>query len=142
MTQVQWSPNLSVGNDEIDADHEKLIGLLNGLMADIEKGSGHEVIRTGLEQLMAETQNHFRHEERIMLQASYPELAYHQRLHESLMQEIREFHSSLESGSDIGPEVTEFLKNWLISHIMESDNQLGGYLQGLAAGQAGQTGPE
>ena len=31
------------------------------------------------------------------------------------------------------------MKAWLVSHIMESDKQLGGYLQGLAAarGEAG-----
>lgn len=142
MTRVHWSPNLSVGNDEIDADHEKLIDLLNSLVSSVEAGSGLDVVRAELEHLMTETENHFRHEERIMTQANYPELGYHQRIHEALMKEIREFHSELAGGTEIGPEITDFIRNWLVSHIMESDKQLGGYLQGLAAGQSGQTGPE
>ena len=138
MTLVHWNPNLSVGSDEIDADHGILIDLLNSLAASLEAGSGPKVVSDALDKLVAETESHFRREEQIMERESYPELEYHRRIHEALLKEIRQFREELEGGSEIGPEVTEFIRNWLISHIMESDKQLGGYLQGLAAGRSGQ----
>lgn len=130
MTAVRWSPNLSVGSEEIDSEHAKLIDLLNALASEIEAGGGHDAIRERLDSLIAETEQHFRHEEAIMDRESYPELGYHQRIHQALIQEIAEFRDSLDDGMEIGSEITDFIKNWLISHIMESDKQLGGYLEG------------
>ena len=133
MTAVKWSPNLSVGSEEIDREHEDLIALLNNLAANVEAGMGAEAVKGCLDKLLDHTEQHFRHEEAIMARAEYPDLDHHHRLHEALMEEIREFRKELDGGTDIGPEVTDFIKTWLISHIMESDKQLGGYLQGRAA---------
>ena len=45
-------------------------------------------------------------------------------------EEIQELRKNFVAGMEIGPEITEFLKSWLISHIMESDKHFGGYLEG------------
>lgn len=134
MAVAHWSPNLSVGIEAIDADHEVLIDLLNRLGAEIEGGGTHEAVAERLDELIAQTESHFRREEEIMTREEYPEAEYHGRLHAALLQEVRDFRKDLEEGMEVGPEITKFLKTWLISHILESDQHLGGYLEGRTPG--------
>ena len=130
MPLVHWSPNLGVGAEELDSDHKELIEILNRLHGEVESSAGHEAISQTLDDLIARTEMHFRREEEIMAEEDYPEAEYHANLHQALTEEIREFKTAFAAGMEIGPEITEFIKRWLISHIMESDKHLGGYLEG------------
>ena len=130
MTVAHWSPNLSVGVEALDADHKALIDLLNELGAEVDAGATYETIAERLDALIARTEAHFRREEEIMAREAYPEAEYHGRIHAALLQEVRDFRADLDTGMEIGPEITGFIKTWLISHIQESDQHLGGYLEG------------
>jgi hemerythrin-like metal-binding protein len=130
MATTHWSPNLSVGVEELDCDHQELIDLMNQLDAEVERAAGHDAISRKLDELIARTERHFRREEEIMAQNEYPDAEHHARLHDALIEEIGEFRQGLAAGAEIGPEITGFMKRWLISHIIESDKHLGGYLEG------------
>ena len=129
---VHWSPNLSVGVETLDNDHRSLIDSLNRLDSAIADGRVDE--EEGLlDGLIERTEEHFEHEEAIMVQADYPELDHHRSVHRALIAEIREFRKEFDEGKVIGPETTAFIKDWLLKHILESDKALGGYLQGRDA---------
>ena len=130
MPLVHWSPNLSVGAEELDSDHQELIALLNRLDGEVASSAGHDAISRTLDELIARTETHFRREEQIMAEEDYPGTEQHTKLHQALAEEVQEFKAEFVAGMEIGPEITEFLKRWLISHIMESDKHLGGYLEG------------
>ena len=130
MATTHWSPNLSVGVTEIDSDHQELIALMNALDEEVEGAAAHATITMRLDALIARTEEHFRREEEIMRQEHYPDVEHHARVHRALIEEIRELRQGHLAGTDIGPEVADFIKRWLISHIMESDKHLGGYLEG------------
>lgn len=130
MPTTHWSPNLSVGVTEIDSDHQELIALMNALDGEVEGAGEHGAITRRLDALIARTDSHFRREEEIMRQEHYPDVEHHARVHQALIEEIRELREAHLAGTDIGPEITDFIKRWLISHIMESDKHLGGYLEG------------
>ena len=134
MSVVHWSPNLSVGVEVLDADHEALIDLLNRLVAEVEGGGVFERVAERLDELIAHTEDHFRREEEIMAREEYPGAEHHGHIHAALLQEVRDFRKEFEAGMEIGPEITEFIRTWLISHILESDKHLGGYLEGRASG--------
>ena len=134
MSAVHWSPNLSIGVEDLDSDHRALIDILNELDAEVAEGAGHGAVALKLDELIVRTEAHFRREEAIMAREHYPEAAHHARVHEALLEEIRQFRDEHRAGSAIGPEITAFLKRWLISHIIESDKHLGGYLEGRGAG--------
>jgi hemerythrin-like metal-binding protein len=68
-----------------------------------------------------------------MAREEYPEAEHHAKIHQALTEEIQEFRKEFGAGMEIGPEITEFIKRWLISHIMESDKHLGGFLEGRRA---------
>lgn len=133
MSIAHWSPNLSIGVEELDSDHKELIDLLNQLDAEVGQTAGHDAISRKLDELIARTEAHFRHEEEIMVREKYPETQHHARVHQALMEEIRELRADHAAGTEIGPEITEFIKRWLIGHIIESDKHLGGYLEGRGA---------
>ena len=133
MSIAHWSPNLSVGVEELDSDHQDLIELLNQLDAAIGSAGGHDEISQKLDELIARTETHFRREEEIMAREEYPEIEHHALVHRALVEEIRDFRKDQAAGTEIGPEITEFIKRWLVSHIIESDKHLGGYLEGRQA---------
>jgi len=133
MSATHWSPNLSVGVEALDADHQGLIDLLNQLDAEVGRAAGYEAISQTLDELISHTEAHFRREEEIMAREEYPDAEHHAMVHQALTEEMGAFRKDFTAGMEIGPEITEFIKRWLISHIMESDKHLGGYLLGRGA---------
>lgn len=130
MPIAHWSPNLSVGIEELDADHQELIGVLNRLDLEVGHAAGHDTISQILDEFISRVNTHFLREEKIMLREEYPEADHHAKVHRALADELQEFRTEFLAGMEIGPEIPEFIKRWLISHIMESDKHLGGYLEG------------
>jgi hemerythrin len=133
MPIAHWSPNLSVGVEELDSDHQELMEVLNQLDLEVRRAAGHEAISQTLDELISRAETHFRREEEIMAREEYPEAEHHAKIHQALTEEIQEFRKEFGAGMEIGPEITEFIKRWLISHIMESDKHLGGFLEGRRA---------
>jgi hemerythrin len=130
MAFVQWSLNLSVGIDFMDADHRKLMELLTELHDLVGTGQGQAAMVEKLDELIDFTEQHFRLEERLMEENAYDEFEQHRQLHELLLQEVAELRQHLTVGEkNAGHEVMDFLKDWLMRHILESDKDLGGFLQ-------------
>ena len=134
MSFVNWSPNLSVGIEFIDADHQQSITLLSEFQELMVSGRTRAAAIEKLDELIEFCEQHFRLEERLMKENNYREFAQHQALHKDLLRQISDLRERLVSGAtDIGPEVMEFLKEWLMRHILESDKHFGGFLEGRLA---------
>lgn len=82
MKELDWSSILSV---EIDEDHRRLVNLFNLLNHSIEAGDSEDYIESVLEELIACTAWHFKHEERLMLKFNYDEFEQHKDEHQKLM---------------------------------------------------------
>lgn len=131
MAFVNWSPNLSVGIDFMDADHQQSIVLLTELQELVASDQPRAAVIEKLDELIEFSEQHFRLEERLMKQNNYREFAQHQAIHKKLLQQTADLRERLVTGAtDIGPEVMDFLKDWLIRHILESDKHFGGFLEG------------
>ena len=121
---VEWSDVLSVGIEEIDAQHKVLVGLVNEMHEAIHQRHGSEVVGDILEQLADYTRIHFAVEESLMRILGYPGYEEHKLEHEELIQHVHELQHKVETGkTSIGFELMLFLKGWLTNHIMESDQQ-------------------
>ncbi len=130
MPFVEWNDSLSVGIDEIDEDHKKLVALLNELHDAVEAGAGHTVLGKVLEGLILYVSHHFGHEEGLFLRAQYPGYEEHKREHEELTAQVKAVYDKFNSDPEgmLALEVLDFLKDWLYIHIMKSDRQFGVYL--------------
>jgi hemerythrin len=129
MSFVHWSPDLSVGIDFIDADHQKLMELLTEVHNLVGAGQVQVAVEK-LDELIDFSRQHFHLEERLMDESNYSDFVHHKQLHGDLLQEVGELRQHL-AGADkkVGYEIMEFLKAWLIRHIRESDKDLGGFLE-------------
>lgn len=115
----------------MDADHQQSIMLLTELQDLVASDQPRTVAIEKLDELIEFSEQHFRLEERLMKENNYREFAQHQAIHKKLLQQTAELRQRLVSeATDIGPEVMDFLKDWLIRHILESDKHFGGFLEG------------
>jgi hemerythrin len=119
---VEWSNELSVGIEEIDAQHKVLVDFLNQIHEAIQQRHGAEVTSVIIERLSEYTRIHFAVEESLMRILHYPEYERHKEEHDRLIEQLNGFRTKLETGKgSISFELAHFLKVWLTKHIMEAD---------------------
>lgn len=129
MKDLVWGKILSVGVDEIDDDHRKLIQLFNILNHAVTAGEPPDYLVATLEELVNCTVWHFSHEERLMLKYGYPEIDEHKAEHRELIESARELQQQiLLSDKPVAEEHIEFLERWLTEHILTADGRLGAFL--------------
>jgi hemerythrin len=129
MKDIVWDHVLSIGIDEIDDDHRRLVALFNLLNHSVAEGETQEYLEAVLEELINCTIWHFSHEERLMLKYGYKGLAEHKMEHQELIQSVKELQQNiLQAGKLEANEDLEFLERWLTQHILVDDMRLGSYL--------------
>lgn len=130
MKDIAWDEVLSVGNEEIDEDHHRLVDLFNMLNHSVSEGKDPEYLAALLDELINCTVWHFSHEERLMLQYGYPEYAEHKEEHQALIESVKKLRDKiLKEGKLVASEKDlEFLETWLTGHILGYDMKLGSYL--------------
>lgn len=126
MSFTQWDDSFSCHIEEVDADHKHLLDLLNGFYDAYKSGSGREEILGLLRELIKYAEGHFQREEALMDRSGYTALFEHQIVHEDLVRQVFDLHEKYSAGdAHISEEVMEFLRLWLVEHILHMDKQFG-----------------
>jgi len=129
---IVWGHVLSVGVDEIDEDHRKLVNIFNILNHAVTEGESPAYLAAVLEELVNCTAWHFSHEERLMLKYGYEEIEEHKEMHRELIESAKELQQKLlDEGKSVADEEIEVLERWLTGHILTDDMRLGAYLSQL-----------
>ena len=129
MKDLVWDHVLSVGVDEVDDDHRKLVDLFNMLNHSVTEGDTPEYLASVLKELINCTAWHFSHEERLMLKYGYEGIEEHKMEHRELIKSAKELQQKiLEAGKLVANKDLEFLERWLTAHILTDDMRLGSYL--------------
>ena len=129
MKDLVWDEILSVGVDEIDEDHRKLVNLFNILNHAVVDEESPDYLAAILAELINCTARHFSHEERLMLKHRYQGFEEHRAEHEELIQSARALQQGiLRANQPMVDEHIEFLERWLTEHILTADLRLGSYL--------------
>ncbi|MDP1609824.1 MAG: bacteriohemerythrin [Sulfuritalea sp.] len=129
MKDITWSKILSVGFEEIDEDHRKLIGIFNELNRAVTVGESPEYLATTLEELINCTVWHFSHEERLMFKHRYDQTEEHRAEHRELIEAAHELQEQLlQAGQHVAEEQIVILERWLTGHILTTDQRLGAFL--------------
>src|SRR5690348_16714561 len=112
---ITWSDRYSVGVEKIDAEHQKLIALVNELYAAILAGNPADTTSKVLNGLVSYTLSHFASEELMMKRCNYPGYPQHKAEHEKLVTQVKQLQQDLKAGkAAISQEVMSFLQTWLI----------------------------
>ncbi len=129
MALFQWTNDLSVNVKEIDAQHKKLVDLINLLHDSMKAGKGKDVMGKVLNDLVDYTVYHFGTEEKLFEKHGYPESQQHKKQHDDLTKQVKEVKSKFEAGqTTISVDVLNFLKDWLNNHIKMTDKRYSGFM--------------
>jgi hemerythrin-like metal-binding protein len=125
MEPLEWKDSFSVGNAHLDEQHKGLIALINML---------DDADMTGpvLEQLQIYGEEHFRDEERLMEEAGYDGLPAHREQHAAFVEWLESAHQAQRRGEVaalLRDGVRDYLKNWLVNHILVSDKDYAPHLK-------------
>lgn len=122
MPMITWHSGLSVGIDEVDAEHRKLVNMLNHLGDAMRAGEGKAALAKVIGGLVAYTKIHFATEERLFAERGYPRAEAHIQEHRAFTRQIEEFQAGFEAGKlTLSSDVMSFLTTWLRKHIQGSD---------------------
>ncbi len=129
MKDIVWSKILSVGIDEIDEDHRKLVSLFNMLNHAVTDRESPDYLAAILDELINCTAWHFSHEERLMLKYRYDGIDEHKAEHQDLINTAKELQQQiLQADKPVAEENIVTLERWLTEHIFTTDMRLGSYL--------------
>lgn len=129
MPFVSWNDDLLTGLKEADEQHKRFIEILNRLYDSMVAGKGRDVIDEILDELVRYSEYHFETEEKYMARYGYPALPAHKSEHDFFRAKIRGFVEQKNAGKlTISIEVMNFLKDWLLKHIMQSDKKYGPFI--------------
>jgi hemerythrin len=123
---IKWRPEYSVGVEQIDMQHRRLIDMVNELHRDLEGNAGIQALQERLKAVYMEALFHFRSEEQYFSHLPAEESETHKLAHEAL---LAEFSAALKEHAQAGVEAIRtllegYVKYWLLDHIVHVDAQL------------------
>lgn len=126
MDHIVWSDDFSVGVDELNYQHKRLVGMINRLidLASLTR-TDQSVIKAAylrvLSDMVQYASVHFDTEERYLKAIGYRDFDNHIEEHKSFARQAAELeHEGAEGKLDIAG-TSEFLQKWLSGHILHSD---------------------
>ncbi|MEM2120048.1 MAG: bacteriohemerythrin [Archaeoglobaceae archaeon] len=125
---MKWDDSFSIGIAEIDAQHKKLVEMLANLLEEMKRGQGKTVIAKTIDEMLSYAKEHFATEDKYMKLYSYPYAVSHRKEHDKFAEIARSFYSNYLNGNLTAIDLMNFLKNWLVEHILGSDKKLGKYV--------------
>lgn len=125
---------LSVNYEPLDNQHKKWIELFNRLYQAYISQSDSKTVQMVLKDLVDYTVWHFDFENRMMEKYNFKGYDEHKVQHDDILEEVKVIYNKLEKGEEISMvNILEFLKKWLINHILKTDLVLGRYLKQIKA---------
>ncbi|MCL1927191.1 MAG: bacteriohemerythrin [Treponema sp.] len=130
---VVWNDAYSVGFEPIDTQHKELVKMTNELFESCKQGTdaADKAFLQTIKRAAEYARNHFSDEDKYMLEANFPNLNDHRKLHDDFLAVVGKAIQDFNTGSTEPFELAQFLKNWLLTHIAEADKQYAPYLAKL-----------
>ena len=130
MPIIAWKDCYATQIVSLDKEHQGLVEQINRLYTAIREHKEREVLLSIFDALVAYTRQHFSHEEQLLADYNYPELAEHQAIHQQLTEQVLDFRKKLTTGGEVAAtEVMAFLRSWLLEHIVKEDVPYGPFLE-------------
>lgn len=129
MVLFEWNDNYLTNVPECDEQHKKLFGLINELHEKMKNGNGKDSLERILSELLDYTAYHVLTEESLFDAYGYPETTSHKKEHVILTKQLNVLNEKFEKGeTHIAMPLSTFLKDWLLTHTLQSDTKYGAFL--------------
>jgi hemerythrin-like metal-binding protein len=121
---IKWNNRYCTGIPTIDEEHKELIGILNKTIDAKRHSDNKEELKEVLEEMTKFALEHFKTEEAYMKKFNYPDYKYHSEEHYNFFTKTIAYFDRVVNGDyHISNELIEYLKQWIVHHIQESDRQ-------------------
>lgn len=131
MAYIDWTADNDLGIAEIDRQHRRLVEIVNRLYDAMEQRCPKFAMQGVVCDLVTYTEIHFAFEERLMQRLDFPDRESHRNEHWTMTNEVRKFEEALTNGRlCVSLELMDFLKGWLLNHVMHADWQLARHAHG------------
>ncbi len=121
-TPLTWTSEMSVGDQELDRQHQGLIEMIRTLEGAITPEAAGDKALEVLDKMMDYLKEHFDTEERKMAAHGYHGLEEHKLEHVDFILKTMDLYEEAGSGrKGLDRKIVIFLKEWLKGHIMGSD---------------------
>ncbi len=126
---ITWSEIYSVNIEEIDKQHKQLIDIINKLFNAFSEGTAEAIIPEIIEELTDYTQSHFKTEEELFVKYNYPDTKKHKDEHSEFINKVEIWTKNYNNNlSNIPYELMDYLKKWLLQHILKEDKAYSKFL--------------
>lgn len=129
---IEWTPDLAVGHDEIDGQHQELFRRANSLLDAMVEGRGRDEVERTLAFLSDYVGAHFRAEERQMSLHGYAALASHKAEHGAFVHDMLRLRDEFRAGGatlSLTLDLQRLVCGFLKGHILRTDQALAGFLK-------------
>lgn len=134
MSYIDWSDQFRLGIPSVDDDHQRLFEHLDIFLTAEHDGLPSTELAVRLDSFLIEAAAHFAREERMLDRHDYPFLATHRLEHERLLAHLGHFRERIVAGvmvADHANEAADYLRAWLLRHILEEDQRFRPFLMRL-----------
>jgi hemerythrin len=124
MEAFDWKKEYSVGNKNIDAEHQKLL-LLSRKIINLETTTENkkQKLSSALKELMNYVKTHFKNEEDYMARIGYPDLESHAKVHKTITDNLIKTITANKSADALIKQLEGLLEKWIIKHIFDEDKK-------------------
>jgi len=120
----KWEEVYNTNITSIDTQHKVIIKILNELYDVVLVNKQENKLSDILNELVQYTIYHFREEEKLFDKYGFTEEKEHRAEHQDFIEKVKEFGKTLEKEEGfLVFDLIEFLKDWLIDHIMITDQK-------------------
>jgi hemerythrin len=118
--KIIWSKEYELGIRVIDAQHQRIVEYINEIYVLSERDARADVSEV-LQSLVDYTFSHLAFEEAMLEDVDYSDLVEHQIAHRTFGKQVETLQKRFKQGEDVAIELAEFLRNWLLEHILTED---------------------
>lgn len=126
--KIEWTPDLTVGVDFIDAQHKELFSRTNALLEACMRGEGADGVVATIAFLMQYVVEHFNAEEEVMRRAKFSGFAEHAAMHREFRKAVEAFGDEIVKKGSVGTDtvvkVNRLIVGWLNNHIRKVDRAM------------------
>lgn len=130
MPLIEWTDVFTVNIAEMDEEHKKFVELINEFHKALSESKIQEKLTSLLDGLVIYAETHFASEERLLERFKCEQLEKQKQEHAVFMATMIELRKQYAQGHMVSAiDIMNFLKSWLIDHIMYQDKKYSDYIK-------------
>ena len=129
MELFPWRDEYSVNVAKIDAQHKKLVAVINQFNDAIAAGQSRRDLQKLFAVLLDYMLHHFDTEEALLEKHGFPGLEEHKKEHDVFRKKITAFLDTfLDTDMDVTMDMAQYLVTWLSAHVFSTDKKYSVFL--------------